>query len=435
MAAITPHLGEEQPLAPEDRAYQNCAAGEASIQGLGQVGVTCPTPGEVVGQLHAGLVELASTRYTLEQELARRTLTVVQTGRGPAIKLTPPLTEDAVPWRPMSRTVEVIPLLTWTSKMGAPSFSLPAGHTEIGGACPGAAAGQSTSRDGARRQQERVVLNVLNDRNFAPRDAAPVERIDLGAAVCEHCYATDGNYRYADNTMYQMVRYAWASWALSQPTTSPYGLRGGPSNLFVDMMVEAIDRADYNGPQDAAERCEAPQWVASGWRFFRIHDSGDFGVAPTRDYFLAWKAIADCFAQGNPHKFKPIMFWAPTRMWAVPGWIDLIEQENGGANYKGNFAIRPSGYELNQHAPSLRTGPTSGWAAASTVYADEPAKAVLEGRAPKRFDWNCQAYAVEQGPTCRGALSPPLPGYEGASLIGCRACWMLHDSVINYTAH
>ncbi len=33
------------------------------------------------------------------------------------------------------------------------------------------------------------------------------------------------------------------------------------------------------------------------------------------------------------------------------------------------------------------------------------------------------------------AMSPPLAGYDGRQLVGCRACWMEPRLVINYTAH
>jgi hypothetical protein len=121
-------------------------------------------------------------------------------------------------------------------------------------------------------------------------------------------------------------------------------------------------------------------------------------------------------------------------MWAVPTWIEFIDEVNGGLNARGNFVIRASGYELNQHVPHLNR-PAGGWAAGATVFAPTATAAVLEGRAPPVFDWNCQAYAAAKGPTCRGALSPPLAGYGNASLLGCRACWMLPDTVVNYTAH
>lgn len=430
MAAIQPHLGEE--LAPEDLDYQNARYERAPFRGLGRADAERgPTQGEIVGSLHAGLMELGTVRYMLETELAKQTLSVVLNEEGqPSIRVEPGIFSNVVPFRPMSRTsVTNVPLTSWTSKMGCPSFSIPAGHGELGGTCPGAAAGQSVVSPRARDTQEKFVLTVLNDPRFSPPNTAPIAEIDLAAAVCEHCYATGHNYLYADNAAYQMVKAAWVAWALEQPTESPYGLDGGPSNLFVDTMVAAIDAADYDHGG-----CEPPQWAASGWRFFRIHDSGDFGVGAGKSYFRAWKAIADCFAKGNAFKYQPIMFWAPTRMWAVPTWIDFVNEVNGGANWHGNFVVRASGYELNQHCPELRGRERSGWAAGSTVFSPDGTDAVVSGRAPRLFDWNCQAYAAKDGPTCRGALSPPLAGYEGG-LIGCRACWMLPNSVINYTAH
>lgn len=432
MAAITPHLGEEQPLDPVDAQYQNTQAGEArfvpALRGLGQAG---PSQGEVVGALHAELAGLAASRYAIDTALSQRVVTVRRTDTGYWLYLTPSFGKYEIPWSPITAEVTRVALLSWTSKMGAPSFSLPAGHGEIGGACPGAAAGQSVVSAVAREKQSKVVLRVLAD--YDPqRPARPrVTELDLAACVCQHCYATGGNYAYSDNLVRQAVRLAWATWALNQLTSSPYGLEGQPSNLFIDTMVEAINTADYAGGS-----CEPVHWAATGWRFFRIHDSGDFGLGES--YFASWKAIADCFAPNNPYGFTPVMFWAPTRMWAVPGWIERVEALNGGARNRGNFIIRPSGYAMNQHVPDLRAAAPqqpSGWAAGSTVYAPAVVEAVEDGQLAPSYQWNCQAYAVKDGPTCRGAMSPPLAGYDGQQLAGCRACWMEPSLVVNYTAH
>lgn len=436
VAAITPHLGEEQPLDPIDADYANTQAGDARLlakrrRGMGRTEAGEPTQGEVVGRLHADLVSLASTRYAIDTALSQRVITVRRTDSGFWLYLDPPFGRYEVGWSPITAEVERVALLSWTSKMGAPSFSLPAGYAEIGGACPGAAAGQSVVSEVAREKQTKVVLRVLAEYDPERPRTPRVRDLDLAACVCEHCYATGGNYVYSDNLVRQAVRMAWTTWALGQPTRSPYGLDGGPSNLFVDTMVEAINTADFQ-----VDSCEPQHWASTGWRYFRIHDSGDFGAGGS--YFESWKAITDCFAEGNPHGFQPTMFWAPTRMWAVPGWIERIEQVNGGAKNRGNFVIRPSGYAFNQHVPDLASAAPvqpSGWAAGSTVYAPAVVEAIDAGEIPSSYNWNCQAYAASNGPTCRGAMSPPLAGYEGKQLVGCRACWMEPRLVINYTAH
>jgi hypothetical protein len=127
-------------------------------------------------------------------------------------------------------------------------------------------------------------------------------------------------------------------------------------------------------------------------------------------------------------------------MWAVSeDWIAFIDELNGGPRNRGNFIIRPSAYGLNQHAPDLsrrRGAPRpSGWAAGSTVYAPAVVHAIEDGEIAPMYEWNCQAYAVADGPSCRGAASPPLEGYGNESLVGCRACWAMPDVVVNYTAH
>jgi len=401
MAAITPHLGEDY-LDPIDVQYQDC---RIESTGLGAV-YGCPAPGDVLGVQHAGLSQLAYNRAVANEALAGRAVELVKSVEGHyRLVLDKPIPYDALPWSLMAneRSFKGVSLLSWTTKMQTPSFSLPAGAKSMSGACPGANAGQSTVPRNKRDKQAKTVLKVLNAGGLGAH--REVTRVDLPSAVCEHCYATGGNYAYADIMLGALTRFAWTRYAVQK-------------GFFADAMISAIARADF---RDA----EQPEhWAATGWRFFRIHDSGDFY---NEDYFRAWKEIADAFAPGNAAELgvRPVMFWAPTRMWAVEGWIKFINKVNVGHT---NFVVRPSAYELNQHAPAIG----GGWGPGSTVASPAVAQQIAECRMPPEqvmFDWDCRAYEVRDGPNCRGAESP-----LGVGVAGCRACWM-SPAVVNYQAH
>lgn len=410
MAAITPNL-EQEDLDPEVVDYFDCRGPTGQLQGL-SASKACPSPEVILHRTHANLERATLARSVILENLQGRTyhLEVEPAGRSAKVFITydEPLPQDiGLPFGLIPPSaVNRIELLTWTSKMGTPSFSIPAGPREAGGACPGAVGAQSVVPEAKRRKTEKHALQVLH--KYAPQvGATPVgDDIDLSMAVCQHCYATTGNYTmYASMLVQQLVRYSWVRASVQDGS-------------FVPVMLEAIDRANYKLSK------EPEHWKRTGWRFFRIHDSGDFFNKP---YFLGWKEIADSFASNNPYGFAPIMFWAPSRMWAVPGWIEFIDEVNGGERNLGNFVIRPSGYVLNQHAPQLFS-PGGGWAAGSTVFAPAEAEAIGRCEAPASFDWDCRAYAVKNGPTCRGAKNP-------RNQTGCRACWVAPDAVVNYQAH
>ncbi len=485
MAAITTHQG--QLLDDLTAAYAECGAGVArGLSGLGDAdlarGEVCPTPGEVVGFNHIGLVELGWARR-LVQDMAQGLklgFRVVRTGgpgsfedeseeseeeeaalagfgqaecppgcvpadagaAGPQASFALEVVDangqpsaipsSAVPWAPMSSAsgLSTVQLLSWTSKMGCWSWSLPAGHGTIGGACPGAAAGQSTSDAKVRDNQGRVVLRVLNkypSPDVRTGRTGPVERIDLAAAICQTCYATGANYKYSDNIARGYLRWVWMEWALSKPA------RGNFSNLFVQTMVAAIAGANdalggtlhTRGKKrgQVKDLPEPARWRKNRW--FRIHDAGDF---PTIAEFEAWMEIAAYFRPGNSNGVQPVSFWAPTRMWAMGDkWIELVKR----AEALGNFIVRPSAYSLNEHAPQI-----PGWAAGTTVYAPAVANEAEEGLAPQYYDWDCRAYQAKNGPSCRGAIAPAVQdGVLVPGEVGCRACWVFPNLRVNYRAH
>lgn len=389
MAAILPHLAEEDETTELEQRYWDCA----SEGGLGDAqDPLCPSPQAVVDQSHAALLTVAMTRSTVVDQLRGRTITPRLRDKEVALYIDESVSGPA--WNPMM-PVDATSLLSWTTKMGAPSFSLPAGASPMAGSCPGANAGQSIVPDNVRRKAARVLLPVLK----APQ-------VELAKSICEFCYAEGGQYATGSVQYHQLVRYAWVRRAVKHDMQGR-PVRNPADSEFVQIMIDAINRADFK------LREEPPQW--QGQRFFRLHDSGDFFSVP---YLHAWKAIANHFHPDNND--DPINFWAPTRIWALgPKIIGEVNRLNGEEG--SNLAIRPSAYHVNQHGPE-DLGP--GWAQDSVVYQPD-IKVEAEGQT---FDWDCKAYAAADGPSCRGAENP-----DGE--VGCRVCWMRPDLRVNYTLH
>lgn len=431
MAAIKPHLARDADISEEQRAYWRCSR-EGNFSGLGAVDV-CPAPQEIANEAHAGLMNTAWIREALVKRLAGAKIWINYDKNGePTIATDHPPKGPA--WNP-SGGAKKTTILGWTTKMGAPSFSLPAGAvTGMGGACPGATAGQTTSKPAARRALARELLPVLNE-HLDNRPLAVVEQVDVTKTICEFCYAEGGQYSTSGVQNAQLMRYAWAKRAIGRPGHLP-----GVSE-FYSVMLDAIDAADFK------LHLEPKQYL--GKRFFRIHDSGDMY---TPAYLAEWKKITLYyhplfggeglrFAQskddeviieqpGEGHP-SPVYFWAPTRIWAEgKNRVQLVKNVNGisvgGKPTWDNFSIRPSAYHINQHGPFIRL---PGWASPTTVY-DKTEKVEAEGTG---FDWDCRAYSVENGPSCRGAMSDPEG--EGRGAQGCRECWLQRDKAVNYTLH
>jgi hypothetical protein len=395
MAAIKPHLAQDETSELEER-YWGCSTSKSRGRGLGDVeDLLCPTPSEVIDQSHAELLTVAYTRKIIVEQLAGRSITPTYKAKEVALTIDEPITGPN--WNPMPGGIKNTGLLSWTSKMGTPSFSLPAGASQMGGSCPGAAAGQSIVPDEDRRKAARLLLPVLKD----------VSQVNMAKTTCEFCYAEGGQYGSASVQYHQMVRYAWTRKALTENLQGKHVESGAQDCAFVQIMIDAINRTDF-------ELSHEPEHWA-GKRFFRLHDSGDFFSI---SYLKAWKHVANHF---HPSRHPvPIVFWAPTRIWALGAHIIKIVNEVNGQR-DSNLIIRPSAYPIDQHGPE-KLGP--GWASPSVTYTHD-GKIEALGRT---FDWDCKAYDTKESPSCRGAENP-----DGKT--GCRACWMRPDLRVNYTLH
>ena len=392
---------------------------------------------EALQPSHAELVRVSYTRKAQIAELEGKPYWVHAVGRDVTISLDK--TIGSVPaWNPPGAgNLRNFKLLSWTQKMGTPSFSLPAGSAQSGGACPGAVGGQSISDPKAMAGSQANVSKITG---------MPVILADC---ICQRCYATGGNYAYGSMQLTQLMRYMWARAAIQDGT-------------FVDTMSWAIENANYlleggtvkkTREEQVKGESKATSYEKERYpgRYFRIHDSGDFF---SRKYLQAWKDVANNFRDPA----NRITFWAPTRSWVSPWGIQAVNEIN--ADYAGgregestsNLIIRPSTYHINERPPAHPMG--DGWANWSVVYTS-PVKAAnvrfvaqTDGRATgptgtagrtekgSPFDWDCQAYSVvDEAHSCRNARGPNATGGGTTGDVGCRACWYAPKASINYTEH
>jgi hypothetical protein len=215
------------------------------------------------------------------------------------------------------RGMQLVPLLTTTSKMASPSFGIPAGRASQGGTCPGAAIEAQTAiaqLGGAERR------------------------------ICTVCYATSANYGYANNMTQQEARRLWVAQLLRESGSEACGYNLAAMIEGYARYTKHTDRKNqeigvWNGegivvpsgrgvkyadptplqisrlggrpiPKDTQiffRDRKTPLGSVAG--FFRIHDSGDFGVGSIDAYTDAWRVAASMLPN--------VFFWAPSRVWVA----------------------------------------------------------------------------------------------------------------------
>jgi hypothetical protein len=432
MAAITFKFGDQSEISAEESAVglisreQLVRVALRRKQGLASYdeelpeGMVMDLARQAIEQSHAGLEHMVWLRDVVARGLQGNTVTVHYEGNDVLLYLAHSLPPQPSWNPPASKGVMKFSLLSWTSKMGTPSFSLPAGTTAMGGSCPGAAAGQTTTTKSAAEALAPLVSKKIG--------GWPVRLVQ---AICQHCYAEGGQYATGLVQFAQMVRYAWTRAAVEDGS-------------FIEVMDWAVKHANYHLDGKGKERKEeldlttgeikreafTPTRERDGEKYFRIHDSGDFyGVR----YLAAWQEIA--------RRNTDVTFWAPSRTWMLPNF------NTQARSTPVNLILRPSAYHINEPAP--RTAPEGtpandaylgpGWAAGTTAYKDvlKPKGPMVGGarHAPggigptKPYDWDCQAYNTESdNVTCREAKAP-----DGKD--GCRVCWKHPELEVNYTLH
>lgn len=393
MAAITTHIGQQD---PEDMRADAEACEVERKSSLGAARACVPP----LASTHNGLTKMLWIRRTLEDLLVGRQLNIVDgaaLGKRSAKErsklyfvIDPPYTRDEISWMPAApATMPYVALIGEAGKMACPTWDLPAGAMVTGGTCPGAQAGQSTVPLQIRKKAEVAI-------------AAP---INIRTSTCQLCYALGGQYASPHVQAGEIIRHWWCREMMKTAQSR---------EIFVNTVVRAIQGEMFPTERVIDQRTGKPIIP------FRIHSSGDFF---SHEYAAAWIEICNQTPQ--------VMYWAPTRTWAYPGWVNAWKSLVKNIKY-GNLAIRPSSYHTDDPAPSPHDIPwtesnaypfTSAGTTAIYKFNDKG-----EGKDP-RYDHACRTYAiVDEAHTCQKAMAP-----DGK--IGCRACWIRPDLRIDYAAH
>jgi hypothetical protein len=277
------------------------------------------------------------------------------------------------------RGMQLVPLLTTTSKMASPSFGIPAGRASQGGTCPGAAIEAQTA-----------IAQLGGD-----------ER-----RICTVCYATGANYGYANNMTQQEARRLWVSQLLRVSGSEACGYNLAAMIEGYARYTKHTDRKNqeigvWNGEgivvPGKAPRKGVPKYAdptplqisrlngrtvpkntASFFQdrktrsgsvagFFRIHDSGDFGVGSIDAYTDAWRVAASLLPD--------VFFWAPSRVWVMRRSISDLD------------AAQRDWYDRNLEAARMasqgrRIYETRAFVAVGSANQTEVVEAVPAGTAP-----------------------------------------------------
>lgn len=268
-----------------------------------------------------------------------------------------------------------ISLFAETSKMAAPSYSMPAGPPQHHGSCPAA---DKTANDRLRW-------------------------------ICDGCYATDGNYLYPDQAAMRYLRMQWTRKSLKAGTFA---------RDIIDGLTVLTRYPNYSLDLDP--------------RFFRIHDSGDFMASA--EYVLAWGEIAHAFPQ--IHFWAPTRDWAfcPSMIAkydlakngfrpnpALEAAFIKVTRENP------NLVIRPSALHVGDEPPVVP------FLSAGSTVLEGPRR--VKG---KTVDSPGTYNGVERCGFISGAAHCHCPAYEYGDTCAnaqCRTCWVKPTVTVDYPAH
>jgi len=322
-------------------------------------------------------------------------------------------------------------LLTITSKMTCPSFSLLAGPTTEGGTCVAA----NTGKKGGKRTPGKTY-------------------------ICDGCYSLEGAYIYPNVAISQVTRQVWV---LQQLTKDPTGvllgqqlaaalsdyaghgtLKGSSKGMaeritqelgiwdgdkiIVPVFIPAFGERRWMPcfPTELpAQQFGVPDtraWfkrrgVADGEvvGFFRIHDSGDLTVGNNP---LLWTGYINAWIEAA-RLLPNVIFWCPTRLWVLP---KINKQLQAQIKSVPNLIVRPSALNVMGRAPvkeGLANGTTVAWV--EKTKKGEPK--VFQQTHDENGEpcYNCPVYLLDSGKSCMGA--------------GCRACWLAPELPVAYGWH
>jgi len=253
-----------------------------------------------------------------------------------------------------------VTLLTKTSKMSSPSFGLPAGMPTEGGTCPARMVAQRLSR--------------MREMKIGKKRKPIMAQQTMGI-ICDRCYAMGANYGYANNMIDQEGRARWVKNLVDKQGTdaaaqqialmiagyAQNGAHGGRDTQEIGVWSTSDNAITYRSGRKrmpcadtqlrlklkGADGRDVPTtraWfksrgVSNGdiTGFFRIHDSGDFGIG--KKYMEAWEQVFEMLPF--------VQFWAPTRMWAKMEKVIKASAKQKAFNAEMMAHIPPEDYVSN----------------------------------------------------------------------------------------
>jgi hypothetical protein len=248
-----------------------------------------------------------------------------------------------------------VPVLSKTSKMSAPSFSLPAGSPKAAGTC--VMAGVEVQ---AQHPRELMICNscYATKANYAYPESMSATHVRLewvkqaldrevfadGMAAAISCYArftTEGGYarkdgKYQPSTRATQELGLWdaRSRKLIAPSTSR---TKAPPTVVTRITQYAALGVDVKSTAELYEAQGTPDGAVAG--FFRIHDAGDFTVPRKQlSYISAWSEVCA--------RFPYVHFWVPTRVWATGvrrGRLDEAQGRWVREGLRNGMRLRPTG--------------------------------------------------------------------------------------------
>jgi hypothetical protein len=283
---------------------------------------------------------------------------------------------------PGAKTLDSFPLFTYTSKMNAASFSLPAGLGDYHGTCP---ASNQRMIEESNLAMPLVDPGTLNRRR---REGLPY------AFTCSVCYAAGGRYSWAKYIhISQMARKFWVQKLLAEGR--------GSGHVFAEVMTRALTMlTTLRGPLNitVGKKCDPG--------YFRIHDSGDFHVPA---YMEGWCMVA----ASMPH----VKFWAPTRVWIFQQMAHKFYEVAARFHGLPNMTMRPSALYISSPPPAVAPFAAGSMCAKRKQLDADPPLAFLPDGV-----WDCPAYQGDSAQhTCYSQ--------------GCRKCWDSPRTPISYSEH
>jgi hypothetical protein len=217
MVAITPYMElKRAERVRADDPQEDVIITDEDVRDLAGLGVAnAPrdadgTPLDPLAKPHTELSRLLWARTLIAKALVGCKFKLVYYEQRLMVEVVPPVDKKVIPWSNSASPLKRFSLFSTNSKMECPTFDLPAGIGQLGGACPGAAFAQSTVPTAILQTRDdkhgEVVMSdqmkkgigflleeVAKDWSHLPDSERKRESqvLNLNSTVCTRCVAGD----------------------------------------------------------------------------------------------------------------------------------------------------------------------------------------------------------------------------------------------------